>query len=49
MIFNSVEHYADEFNHYQRVQPGDVQRVAETYLQPNNRSVVILTPEVKNP
>ena len=43
-ILGDPELYADEAEHYSRVTPADVTRVAREYLQPNNRSVVILRP-----
>ncbi len=39
--------YASDLVKYLKLKPADVQRVAQVYLQPNNRSVVIMTPHSK--
>ncbi|MBL7715055.1 MAG: insulinase family protein [Bdellovibrionales bacterium] len=48
-ILEKPERYADDLAKYTKVSREDVQRVAETYLQPNKRSVVVLYPESKRP
>lgn len=44
-IFGDPERYADDLAKYTKVSVADVRRVAQKYLQPNNRSVVTLVPE----
>jgi zinc protease len=41
-IFGDPERYADDLAKYTKVTAADVRRVAQKYLQPNNRSVVTL-------
>lgn len=43
-IFGDPERYADDLAKYTKVTVADVRRVAQKYLQPNNRSVVTLVP-----
>ncbi len=47
-IFNDPEMYADDLRRYLKVSLADVKRVANKYLVPNSRSVVVLKPEVKS-
>ncbi len=35
----------DDIKLYSQIKPSDVQRVAQTYLDPNNRTVVVLVPQ----
>jgi zinc protease len=44
-ILGAPERYADDLAKYTKVTAADVRRVAQKYLQPNNRSVVTLVPE----
>lgn len=48
-ILDKPERYAEDLEKYMRVTREDVQRVAEKYLQPNHRSVVVMYPEEKRP
>lgn len=43
-IFGDPDKYADDLKKYLKVTQADVKRVANKYLIPNNRSVVILAP-----
>jgi zinc protease len=43
-IFEDPQRYADDLSKYTRVSAADVKRVAQKYLQPNNRSIVTLIP-----
>lgn len=45
VILGDADRFADDFARYFRVTPEDVLRVARVYLQPNNRSTVILLPK----
>jgi zinc protease len=44
-IFADPGRFIDDLNKYLRIKAPDVQRVAQKYLVPNNRSVVTLIPE----
>jgi zinc protease len=44
-VFGDPERYAGDLAKYTQVTAADVKRVAQKYLQPNNRSVVTLVPE----
>jgi zinc protease len=46
-IFGDPELYADDLKRYVKISLADVKRVANKYMVPNNRSVVILKPEVQ--
>lgn len=48
-MFNEPRRFADDLNKYLKVTPADVQRVAQKYLTPNNRSVVTLVPNRVEP
>lgn len=43
-IFGSPERFSEDLKKYLKVKPADVKRVAQKYLVPNNRSVVVLLP-----
>ncbi|MEK6577624.1 MAG: hypothetical protein AABZ55_00225, partial [Bdellovibrionota bacterium] len=43
-IFGDPERFADDLTKYLKVKAPDVMRVAQKYLQPNNRAAVILLP-----
>lgn len=47
MIFQDPYRFSEDLKKYFKVTPLDVQRVAQKYLIPNNRSVVKLLPETK--
>lgn len=44
-IFGDPQKYGDDLKKYLKVTQADVKRVANKYLHPNNRSVVILKPQ----
>jgi zinc protease len=44
-IFSDPNRFIDDLNKYLKIKAPDVQRVAQKYLVPNNRSVVTLVPE----
>lgn len=44
-ILGSLEHFASDLAKYTRVTEADVKRVAQKYLIPNHRSVVIMSPK----
>jgi predicted Zn-dependent peptidase len=44
-IFSDPSRFIEDLNKYLRIKAPDVQRVAQKYLVPNNRSVVTLVPE----
>jgi predicted Zn-dependent peptidase len=46
-VLGDPSQYASDLVKYLKVTPDDVRRVAQTYLQPNNRSVVIMSPGKK--
>jgi zinc protease len=43
-IFGDPQRFSEDLSKYLKVTKADVKRVAQTYLQPNNRSVVVLVP-----
>lgn len=47
MIFRDPARFSEDLAKYLKVKPEDVKRVAQVYLEPNNRSVVTLIPESK--
>lgn len=46
VILGDAQEFGSDLRKYLKVTPADVQRVAQKYLQPNNRSVVTLGPKV---
>jgi predicted Zn-dependent peptidase len=44
-IYGEPNRLSEDLFHYSKVTPQDVQRVAQKYLQPNNRSVVVISPK----
>src|SRR5215203_278483 len=49
VLLDDVSLVNRELAEYQKVTAADVQRVAETYFKPENRTVVYMLPEVKKP
>lgn len=48
-VFGDPKRFAEDLEKYLKITAADVKRVAQKYVIPNNRSIVILKPEVKKP